>query len=175
MLKQPLRICLYCLFLPALAGCGGREGPPAQIETRPLEKGKAEAIIEEMLTERGYTWDREVPVQVAGGIEFNADFRVRDQAIAIEYLTDEDRRRIGQIPPAAEGSRLHVIVGRTVSDNGSIPSRVYVFFIDDRKFVYHSNPTSEVRADVTFLEVDSRLRRDMADFLSWYENSGKKG
>ncbi len=165
---------ILCAFFLIIAGCGGRQGPPVQIETRPLEKGKAVAIIEEMLAERGYTWDKEVPVQVAGGVEFNADFKVRDQAIAIEYLTEQDRVRMGEIPPAAEGSRLHVLVGRTVSGTTGIPSKVYVFFIDDRKFVYHSNPTSEVRADVTFLEVDSRLRRDMSDFLSWYENNGKR-
>jgi hypothetical protein len=93
--------------------------------------------------------------------------------LAVEYLTAEDRRRIGEIPPPAEGSRLHVLNGRAVSAD-NVPSRVYVLFIDDRKFVYHSNPNSEVRADVTIQEVDSRLRRDIDDFLSWYVNSGKR-
>lgn len=172
-MRNRIRTLIPMLLSVAAAACGGRQAPPPQIETRPLEEGKAFTIIEEMLAERNYAWDKEVPVQVAGASEFNADFRVKDQSIAIEYLTAEDRTRIGEIPPAAEGSRLHVINGRSLSSTGT-PSRVYVFFIDDRKFVYHSNPTSEVRADVTFLEVDSRLRRDMADFLSWYENSGKR-
>jgi hypothetical protein len=66
-----------------------------------------------------------------------------------------------------------VISGRLAVLDGQKAPPVYVFFIDSQKFVYHVNPTSEVRADVTFLEVDSRLRRDLADFLSWYE--GAKG
>ena len=168
------KIFLNLLFITGMlvTACGGHQQAPAQIETRPLEEGKAFSIIEEMLAERGYAWDNKVPVQVAGAAEFNADFGVRGKNIVIEYLTEQDRARIGSIPPAAEGSRLHVINGRAPV-NGA-PARVYVFFIDDRKFVYHSNPTSEVRADVTFLEVDSRLRRDMADFLSWYENNGQR-
>lgn len=167
------RIGTFLFLILFASGCGGRQDPPVQIETRPLEAGKAISIIEEILAERGYAWDTKVPVQVAGASEFNADFRIKDHSIAVEYLTAEDRSRIGQIPPAAKGSRLHVINGRTLSSNG-VPSKVYVLFIDDRKFVYHSNPTSEIRADVTFMEVDARLRRDMADFLSWYENSGKR-
>jgi hypothetical protein len=164
---------VYLLFFVTLFGCGGRQGGPTQIETRPMEKGKAISIIEEMLAERGYSWDKEAPVQVAGSGEFACDFRIKNEKIAIEYLTAEDRARIGEIPPPAKGSRLHVINGRVVSPDG-VPSRVFVFFIDDRKFVYHSNPNSEVRADVTYPEVDTRLRRDIADFLSWYENSGKR-
>ena len=144
------------------------------IETRPLEKGKAVSIIEEMLAERGYAWERDIPVRVAGTPEFNADFRVKGERIVIEYLNSEARARIGMIPPAAEGSRLHVLNGRVSASNADPSSRVFVFFIHDGKFIYHANPTTKMRADVTFLEVDARLRRDIADFLSWYETSQKR-
>jgi hypothetical protein len=155
-------------------GCGGRQEAPAHIETRPLEEGKAFTIIEDILAERGYTFEKEVGLQVARGIEFGADFKVSGEGIAVEYLTKADRSAIGELPPPGEGSRLHVVNGRTIATQDGVPSRVFILFIDDRKFVYHSNPTSKVRADVTFLEVDSRLRRDVSDFLSWYEDSKKK-
>jgi hypothetical protein len=169
-----LKRIVHLLFFLTIFGCGGRQTGQTQIETRPMEKGKAISIIEEMLAERGYSWDKDVPVQVTGTAEFSCDFRVKGEKIAIEYLSAEDRARIGEIPPPAEGSRLHVINGRAVSADSAVPSRLFVLFIDDRKFVYHSNPNSEVRADVTIQDVDARLRRDIADFLSWYENSGKR-
>ena len=153
--------------------CGGTQAPLPQIETRPLEEGKAGPIIEEVLTARGYSFDRESGVMVSRGTEFGADYVVKGEKIAIEYLTKTDRQEVGELPPPGEGSRLHVVNGRT-SRGPDGPSRVFVLFIDDRNFVYHANPTSEVRADVTFLEVDSRLRRDVSDFLGWYEDSGKR-
>jgi hypothetical protein len=168
------RISISFLFAVSVLGCGGRQSAPVQIETRPLEEGKAISIIEESLAERGYAWDKDSSVQAAGTGEFAADFQVKGEKLVIEYLTAEDRARIGQIPPAAEGSRLHVVNGRAVDRDTGVPFRVFVFFIDDRKFLYHANPTSKVRADVTFLEVDSRLRRDISDFISWYENSKKR-
>ena len=72
----------------------------------------------------------------------------------------------------AQGSRLHVVPGRVVPEEAGVQGEpVYIYVVDDRKYVYHYNPTSEHRADVTYLEVDSRLRRDTADFLSWYEST----
>lgn len=167
-------IFVSLLFAMSAIGCGGRQTASVQIETRPLEEGKAISIIEEILAERGYAWSKEAPVQVAGTGKFAADLQVKGETIVIEYLTAGDRERIGQIPPAAEGSRLHVVNGRVVAQDTGVPSRVFVFFIDEKNFLYHANPTSKVRADVTFLEVDSRLRRDISDFVSWYENSEKR-
>jgi hypothetical protein len=160
-----------CMSL--VPGCGPRQTGSENIDTRPLEESKAASIIEEILTERGYTWTKDAPVSLSNGVTFNCDYVIKGESIAIEYLTETDRRMMGTIPPRAEGSRLHVVAGRLALREGEPPVPLYVFFIDARKFVYHFNPTSEVRADVTFLEVDSRLRRDLADFLSWYE--GTKG
>ena len=89
----------------------------------------------------------------------------------MKYLTEADRKLLGPIPDPAPGSRLHVLLAYTEPDADGKREPVYVFFIDDRKFVYHFNPTSDRRANVTFVEVDARLRRDLADFLSWYESA----
>lgn len=158
------------------SACGGGQTQDANIETRPLEESKAFEIIEDVLVERGYKHSREDQVILSNDVAFPADFRVTDEEIAIEFLTEQDRAAIGQIPPPAGGSRLHVLAARSApTEAGARGGKLYVFFIQDNKFVYHVNPTSEQRADVTFLEVDSRLRRDLADFLSWYEtNKGIK-
>ena len=174
MAKRAELISLVLFILAFMTACGGTQAPLPKIETRPLEEVKAGPIIEEALAARGYAFDRNVSVMVARGTEFEADYKVRGEKIAIEYLTKEDRRTIGELPPPGEGSRLHVVNGRFVGGNGEAPSQVFVLFIDDRNFVYHANPTPEVRADVTFLEVDSRLRRDISDFIEWYKDTQKR-
>ena len=73
-------------------------------------------------------------------------------------------------PAAANASASSSKPAKVVAEDPNAQGEpIYVYFIDERKYVYHYNPTSEVRADVTYLEVDSRMRRDLADFLSWYE------
>lgn len=154
-----------------LCGCGSTQ-EVKHLETRPLEESKAFEIIGEVLAERGYTLSPDVMVELSTKSRFPCDFRVNEHKIAIEYLTEKDRKTIGHIPPAASGSRLHVLPARKVSEDPEAQGEpIYLYFIDERKYVYHWNPTSEVRADVTYLEVDSRLRRDLADFLSWYESN----
>jgi hypothetical protein len=165
-------VLVFAVFLVfgVQIGCGASEKHAANIDVRPMEENKAFEIIEEMIAERTYLFEKDVGVALTNKIPFKCDFRVKNNAIAIEYLTEQDRLALGEIPPPAAGSRLHVLQGQTVPSAPGLPAEpVYILFIDDRNFVYHFNPTSEQRADVTFMEVDSRLRRDLADFLSWYE------
>jgi hypothetical protein len=156
----------------AAVGCGGGQTETARLETRPFEEQKAFEVVDGVLKERGYAAERDVQIELTTQARFQADFRVTGQKIAIEYVTDQDRVEIGLIPPAAQGSRLHVLQARTVPADASVPGEtLYIFFLDDRDFTYQHNPTSEYRADVTITEVRSRLRRDLTDFFAWYEST----
>jgi len=163
------------LLLVSTVSCGGQQQPQAKLETRPLEEAKAHEIIVSVLTGRNYAVTTKAEIQLATKAVFPCDFRVVGEKIAIEYVTAQDRIAIGQIPPAAQGSRLHVLPASAVPEDPAAQGEpVYVFFIDDGLYEYQYNPTSQNRADVTFGEVESRLRRDLADFLSWHENSGNR-
>lgn len=161
-------VVLMCL---SALGCGGQQERPVALDIRPLEENRAFEIIDEVIAERGYQAERNIKLSISSQVSLTADYRMKDHKIGIEYLTQADRERLGPIPDPAPGSRLHVLLTHTEPNAQGLREAVYVFFIDDRKFVYHFNPTSERRADVTFLEVDSRLRRDIEDFLSWYESN----
>jgi hypothetical protein len=171
------------LTLAAVSGCAGVQQQQAKLDIRPLGETQAFEVIEVILAERGYTWERDVNVGLSGNMIFKCDYRVKDMEIAIEFLTEQDKLTMGNIPPPAAGSRLHVLRAYSVDDVASElnapPSTLaaragkeplYVFFIDDTNFRYHFNPTSENRADVTLPDVQARLRRDLADYISWYEN-----
>ncbi len=165
-----IALLFACIAIPA--GCGGPQQGPAVLDTRPLEETKALEIIESMLTKRGYIASKGEKVELATKSVFPCDYRINGHKIAIEYLTAQDRTTIGNIPPAAQGSRLHVLPAKVPAlEAGAQGEPVYIYFVDEQKYIYQYNPTSENRADVTYLEVESRLRRDLADFLSWYESS----
>jgi hypothetical protein len=157
------------------AGCGGGQQAAAPLETRPLEENKALEIVAADITERGFRPAPPVKVELGNQAWLECDIAVDGEKIAIEYLTDQDRRQAVDIPPPAPGSRLHVVPGRLEPAQPGLPGDpVYVFLIDDRKYVYQYNPTSDRRADVTVAEVEDRLRRDLADFLTWYEGNKAK-
>jgi hypothetical protein len=169
MKRASLGLASLLSFCAAVA-CGGGQQQPTHFETRPLGETEALEIIREVLAERGYTETRQVDVALTNSVKFSCDVAANDHPIGIEYVIESDRQTMGAIPPPAGGSRLHVLRGQTISTDSAVPgAAMYVFFVDSRNFVYHFNPTSEVRANVTFLDVDARLRRDLADFLSWYE------
>ena len=143
-------------------GCGGGQAEVAKLETRPFEEQKALEVIEKALAGRGYAAERDAEIELTTGTRFKADFRITGQRIAIEYVTGQDRAEIGFVPPAAAGSRLHVLQAKTVvpADAAAPSETVYIFFLSDADFTYQHNPTAEYRADVTITEVRSgRSRR----------------
>jgi len=175
-LAIPIKISniILAVAMAVTMSCGGAQTNSDNLDTRPLEETKAFEIINQILTERGYLLSRDVRVKIATDAAFPCDFRINGNKIAIEYLTQQDRLTIGNIPAAAPGSRLHVLPAKAVSEDPNVQGEsIYIFFIDESDYIYQYNPTSNHRADVTFMEVDSRLRRDLADFLTWYENSRK--
>jgi hypothetical protein len=159
------------------AGCQGqRRTTAAQIDTRPLEEAKALEIARQSLVTRNLSiGPAPTAIELWNRVKFDVDLRVLGEPIAIEYLTEENRLDIGEIPPPAPGSRLHVLAASAMSEPTGRLEKVYLLVLDSRQYVYQYNPTSQARADVTFVEVSARLQRDLADFLSWYETEkGRK-
>ena len=169
-------LCAALLLTPLAAGCGGAQTGEVKLDTRPLEEPKVFEIINAVLKERAYTAETDATLELTTQAKFKADFRIVGQKVAIEYIIDQDRVEMGLIPPPATGSRLHVLQADTVpTDPTQAPETIYIFFLDDKNYEYQYNPTSENRADITFTEVQTRLKRDVIDFLTWYETTHGKG
>ncbi|HUT78687.1 MAG TPA: hypothetical protein VM285_13415 [Polyangia bacterium] len=155
-----------------VAGCGGGQKATTPLETRSLEESKALEIVVAAIAERGFQQAGPVKVELGNKSWLECDVSVAGEKIAVEYLTEQDRREVVDIPPPAQGSRLHVIPARLEpAQPGLQGDPIYVYIIDDRKYVYQYNPTSDRRADVTLGEVEDRLTRDLDDFLTWYEGT----
>jgi hypothetical protein len=171
--RAALAALLGALAAALSTGCGGAQTEAVKLETMPLEEQKAFDIFDEVLKERGYTAEKDVTVELTTKARFAADVRVVGKRVAIEYLRQQDKIEIGLIPPPAAGSRLHVLQSNTVpaDPKATPPETIYIFFLDEKNYEYQYNPTSENRADITFTEVQSRLKRDVIDFFTWYETT----
>jgi len=166
------RLAAVAALWALAAGCGGAQDGQVKLDTRPLEQPKAFDILNAALAERDYAVDADFKVELTTQARFAADLHATGQKFAIEYLVEQDRIEIGFIPPPAAGSRLHVLQATAVTAEADKPGEtLYVFFLDDRSYEYQFNPTSENRADITLAEVQSRLKRDVVDFLTWYETT----
>jgi hypothetical protein len=147
----------------------------AEVDTRALEESKALDVARQSLASRSFALLKgTTTVELWNRVRFEVDLRVAGESFAIEYLTEENRLDIGEIPPPAPGSRLHVLAAQAMSTPDSRPEKIFLLILDARRYVYQYNPTSKARADVTLAEVSERFRRDLADFLSWYEGEKSK-
>jgi hypothetical protein len=160
------------LTLVITAACAAPQVHEQKIELQPLEEYKAIEIITSTLASRGYKKAPETTIQLSNNTQFICDFTVAGESIALEYVTDKDTQVKGVIPDAAAGSRLQVIPATAIATdaNAAASPSIYLMVIKDKDYMYHARPTPEMRAPVTFHEVENRLRRDITDFLSWYEN-----
>lgn len=158
------------------AACQNAHGTTAaQVDTRALEEAKALDIARQSLGSRNLAPSSgTTTVELWNRVRFEVDLRVTGESFAIEYLTEENRLDIGEIPPPAPGSRLHVLAAQAMATPDSRPEKIFLMILDARRYVYQYNPTSKARADVTLAEVSERLRRDLADFLTWYEGEKSK-
>lgn len=163
------------LAVVSTTGCQQSSTTAAQVDTRPLEEAKALDIIRGVLSGRKLAIaPSATTVELWNRVRFNGDLRLAGEPVVIEFLTEENRLDIGEIPPPAPGSRLHVLAAQAVSDSGTAPEKIYLLVLDSRRYVYQYNPTSESRADVTYAEVAERLQRDLTDFLSWWDTEKGK-
>ena len=151
-MRRPLFALLVALLITAAIGCQKTQKTATPLDIRPLGENDAFAVLEALLAERNYQWDRDVPVGITANQEFACDYRVRGHKIAVEFLSEQDRIQIGSIPAPAAGSRLHVIqayaLGEATPSGGSASAAskprqarepIYILFIDDRNFTYHFN------------------------------------
>lgn len=176
------QVCfLFSLFFGFLlvAGCAGTQPGEAggdQSASRdmiPLEDNRALEIVSSVLREKNMTVVGGVVVQMDNDATLTCDMKIEGHPIAVEYLGALDNDVSSSVPAASAGSRLHVVGARVVeaTPDSSAGDAVYVFIMDRREYRYQPYPTSDDRAAVTLREVSSRIRRDLLDFLSWYEST----
>lgn len=169
MSRLPILVVLALIFAGGCAG-GGRSPSVPRADLRPFKEISAIEIFEKVLHGRGHDTARKKPIYVVGYGEWQIDLWVEGERIplVIEYLTSDDREELGgslKSSKAGEKFKLVAVAVKELAEGEEISranSRLAVVF-DDRDYVYQPNPRAEDRQEVTILEIERRLKKDITD------------
>jgi hypothetical protein len=156
------RRTLLAIFTVITASCGGAQHA-REAERVPLGQARAVEVLEEVVRERDVgDPTQNVEARLGTSTPVNVDVLVLAIGAGYVYLTEQDRRATGQIPPQAERSDLYAV-------RGELPrgQELLLLIMQDTDFTYLPNPRPDDRQpeDRTIDDVEARLRRDARDFL----------
>ncbi|MBI5498839.1 MAG: hypothetical protein HY907_01240 [Deltaproteobacteria bacterium] len=150
----------------ALLGCGPG-GVEHDIEERPLDQAVALDTVVQALAAKSVETATFVTVLLPDRTEWTVDVVGTNLPVAVEFLTAQDRERIGDRVPiqAAPDEMPRVVMVERKDTQQSLMLRVFT----DQHFRFQPNPPPDMpEAPYTIREVQARLRRDVSDFIAWY-------
>jgi hypothetical protein len=149
-----------------LLGCGPG-GVEHEIEERPLDQAVALETIVRALAGKDVQTATFVAVILPDRTEWTVDLVGTNLPIAVEFLTAQDRERMGtRVLIQATPDEVPRVVNVTRQDTQeNLVLRVFT----DQHFRFQPNPPPDMpEAPYTIREVQARLRRDVTDFVAWY-------
>ncbi len=165
---RPHRVTLTTLVLASALGCSGASLPAGGRDTlRPLERVRAQQVIEEALTARGLRAELGRRIRIAGRHEVECDVAIAGTRNCIEYTSAAERTRYGSAIPAHTNPDALVVVAGAEGDAGG-----HVLFLDDRDFLYEPDPERAGPGRPSVGEVLDRMRRTVTDYAVWLRERG---
>ncbi len=156
-------------LLVVLCACGGattrRSATAADL--RDISEARANDMIEELFAEMGIPFSTQWNVDDGASEPFEVDFRVGDTLYGVEWVSPQDRVDYGdRIPEPDPTGQLQTLAGHGDDDG------VQILVLDHVSYRY--DPDRErVQAGATGVrEVESRLRRDVRDFIEYVRGEG---
>lgn len=161
---------LRLLVVAALAcGCSGATVTVNGRDTlRPLERVRVLRVVGEALAARGLRPDPPRSVRVTGRVTVECDVPIHGARDCVEYVGESDRARYRGAIPGHDNPDALVVVATAEGDAGG-----HVLFLDDRDFLYESDPDRTGPNHPTVGEVEDRVRRVAIDFAVWLR--GQRG
>jgi hypothetical protein len=161
------------LWLAASLGTGGcaQSTPAPQAaptgEGRIIQEAQALDIIHDTLTDAGVrpggTWE----VDVGGDAPLRVDVRLGQGSFGIEWVSPQDRADWGEgLPSPAPGGQLRILPGRL----DDVPVQILV--LDHETYRYEADMEQVRHGAAGPREAESRLRRDVRDYLEYVRGQG---
>jgi len=162
----------------SLAACSGgqKKATGPRTDLKPFKEIDTIELFEKVFQEKGYDTSRKQPIYIADEGEWLIDLWVEGDSLplVVEYLTADDREKLaGKLKSSKVGEKFKLVtvaVEEIKAGQGlnQANSRFGVIF-DDRDYVFQPNPKSEDRYEVTIVEIENRLRKDIIDVIEELE------
>ncbi|RLB55018.1 MAG: hypothetical protein DRJ42_07450 [Deltaproteobacteria bacterium] len=167
--RSVLLALLALMVLPGATGCGGPQGPgtATAADLRDISEARAGDMIAELMGELGVPLSAPWPVNDGHADPFDADFRIGETVYGIEWVSPQDRLDYGdRIPEPHATGQLQTLAGHG-SDEG-----VQILVLDHASYRYDPDRERVQHGATGIREVESRLRRDVRDFVEYMRGQG---
>lgn len=166
--KQFLWIALIACLGPV--ACAGSQPPaeePTEGELRIISEADAVGIIGETVRGRGATPETGWEVDIAVEDPILVDIRIGGTLYGIEWVSAQDRRAYGDaLPDPDPNGQLRILPG--AGDD----AQAQVLVLDFRSYRYDPDADRVRHGAPGSREAESRLRRDVRDFLEYVRGQG---
>jgi hypothetical protein len=150
-------------------GCGPAPlpEPPTEPELREISQARALDEIRGVLEQAGVDYQRGWSIDIDGAQPLEVDFRLSGSKLGIEWVSPQDRADYGDALPTPDpDGQLRVLPGADADANAQ------VLILDHRTYEYSPDPEDVQRGALGIRAAESRLRRDVRDFLEYCRGQG---
>jgi hypothetical protein len=147
-----------------LSACGGSQTPHTvhEGEYHEISEKRALSLIAETLLDLNYRVATGWAVDVGWSEPLEVDLRADGASFGVEWISQIDHARHGDdIPPPAPEGQLRIVSGRGES------AGAHVLILDTNSYKFHPERDTVHRGEAGAREVESRLRRDVRDFVEF--------
>lgn len=164
------RVSLLLALSALAAACGptsrSRPAGAGDADIRSLSEHRALELVHEVLREEGIPRGPAWTVPIDHGRSLDVDVRLAQSSFGVEWVSPQDRADLGDaVPgPTADG-RLRIVPGAG-------DSRAEVLVLEHSTYEYANEREHVQGGVVSAAEAESRLRRDLRDFLHYVRGQG---
>jgi hypothetical protein len=149
-------------LLGLFAACGNTPPVTHALDLQSLTETRAIELIREVLGEVGLGYERSWPIRIGSGQALQVDVRLTETPFGIEWISPQDRVDHGAaLPDPDPDGQLRIVPG------GGPDGQAQVLVLDHRSYRYDPRRENVDRGAPGFRDVESRVRRDLRDFLEY--------
>ena len=146
----------------SLASCAHTSSATSEAGSRPLSEARALEIIASQVSEQGITVSRAWSIAVSREQAMSVDLRLADGRFGVEWVSPQDRMNLQEwLPTPDEEGSLRLMPG------SGDDAQVQVLVLDHSTYEFTRDREAILRGHPAAAEVESRLRRDVRDFLTY--------
>jgi hypothetical protein len=159
-----IKTALFALGLTLpLASCGSSQPRVVhESEYHEISETRALALIAEALLDLNYRVSTGWEVDVGWKAPLEVDIRAEGTSFGVEWVSPVDHAQLGSdVPSPAPEGQLRIVSGRGDSTG------MHVLILDSKSYKFHPERDTVHMGESSAREVESRIRRDVRDFVEF--------
>ncbi len=169
-------LCVFLsLFWSALVGCGGRAVETKAPERRTLAPSQVDAVVQDVFSDLGLTVERSWAVDLGSAAgPVHVDYRAQGTPYGIHWIQSSDRQAHGDVLPTPDPhgqlKLMQGVRGDAQAQVLALDAETYRYTLDQGRSTGSARSSSRgTTVGTGLIEVTQRLRRDVEDFVHYFQ------